>query len=167
MTSRAVGWDVLRKKLGEKSKTKLVNKPHADMQQILQEEMQLPSESRRGILREKTRWNLQKLLKYRSSDVIEEIAEKAAGHIVCTPLSRSVQMKPKQSIRMSFLQLLWHIKHFMRRQRTQRYPRDSMPDNWFPVTSELPFGLHKANLVQTPPHPGDVCFQWRASWDKN
>jgi len=90
MTSRAVGWDVLRQKLVGTKASSLVNDPHADMRQIVRAETQLPSESRRGLLREKTRWNLQKLLKYRSPTAVKEIAEKAAGHmdqLLATPVA--------------------------------------------------------------------------------
>lgn len=82
MTSRAIGWDVLKKKLAGNTNTILVNNTHADMPQIIQKETLLPSKSGRGLLREKTRWNLQKLLKYRSSHAVDEIAEKAATHMV-------------------------------------------------------------------------------------
>lgn len=82
MTSRAIGWDVLRQKLVGTKASALVNDPHADMQQIVKAESQMPSKSRRGLLREKTRWNLQKLLKYRNENATKEIAEKATGHMV-------------------------------------------------------------------------------------
>ncbi|KAJ3568794.1 hypothetical protein NP233_g5477 [Leucocoprinus birnbaumii] len=93
LTSRAVGWDVMRKKLrgnGEPHLNNLVNESHEDMQQILKDELELPSDSRRGILREKTRWNLQKLLKYRSPNAVEDIAGKASSHmdeLLATPVA--------------------------------------------------------------------------------
>jgi large subunit ribosomal protein L17 len=58
----------------------LVNDPHGDMEQILKVEAKTPSESF-GVLRDKTRWNLQKLLKYRNSDALAEIATKASSHM--------------------------------------------------------------------------------------
>lgn len=82
MTSRAVGWDVLRQRLVGTKVSSLVNDPHADMRQILTAETRLPSNSRQGLLREKTRWNLQKLIKYRTPDAVKELAEKASGHMV-------------------------------------------------------------------------------------
>lgn len=83
MTARAVGWDIMRKKLASTKASSLVNDPHEDVRQILKTETQLSSRSRRGLLREKTRWNLQKLLKYRNPDAVEGIAEKAKDHMVC------------------------------------------------------------------------------------
>ncbi len=83
MTARAVGWDILRKKLVGTKASHLVNDPHEDVRQILKAESQLSSRSRRGLLREKTRWNLQKLLKYRNSGAIGGMAEKATDHMVC------------------------------------------------------------------------------------
>lgn len=90
MTARAVGWDVMRKKLAGSTGSHLVNDSHADMQQILKDESLLPTDSRRGLLREKTRWNLQKLLKFRNPDAVEEIADKAATHmdgLLATPVA--------------------------------------------------------------------------------
>jgi len=90
ITSRAVGWDILRKKLVGTKASSLVNDPHADVQQILKAETKLPSTSRRGLLREKTRWNLQKLLKYRNTAAVGEIAEKATHHmdqLLATPVA--------------------------------------------------------------------------------
>jgi hypothetical protein len=80
MTSRAVGWDVMRRRLMGTKASKLVNDPHGDMEQILKTEAQTPSKSV-GLLRGKTRWNLQKLLKYRDSDALAEIAAKASNHM--------------------------------------------------------------------------------------
>lgn len=90
MTSRAIGWDILKKKLSGNTSTSLVNSTHADMPQILQKETLLPSNSGRGLLREKTRWNLQKLLKYRNNDAVNEISKKAAAHmdeLLATPVA--------------------------------------------------------------------------------
>lgn len=100
MTSRAIGWDILKKKLAGNTNTSLVNNTHADIPQILQKETLLSSK-RHGLLREKTRWNLQKLLKYRSSHAVDEIAEKAATHIVrsFTPFSQGAT---EAFIRMNF-----------------------------------------------------------------
>jgi len=78
---RDLRWDILKKKLSGNTSTSLVNSTHADMPQILQKETLLPSNSGRGLLREKTRWNLQKLLKYRNNDAVNEISEKAAAHM--------------------------------------------------------------------------------------
>jgi hypothetical protein len=82
MTARAIGWDVLKQKLAKNKASTLVNDPHVGIRQIIDDEKQIPTESRRGLLRQKTRWNLQKLLKYRNPDAVEEIAEKAASHLV-------------------------------------------------------------------------------------
>ena len=100
MTSRAIGWDLLKKKLSGNTNTSLVNNTHADIPQILQKETLLPSKHR-GLLREKTRWNLRKLLKYRRSHAVDEIAEKAATHMVSSfpPFSQDAT---EAFIRMNF-----------------------------------------------------------------
>jgi len=90
MTARAVGWDIMRKKLVGSKPSSLANDPHEDVRQILKTETRLSVRSRRGLLREKTRWNLQKLLKYRDPDAVEGIAEKAKDHmdqLLATPVA--------------------------------------------------------------------------------
>ncbi|KAF7784385.1 hypothetical protein Agabi119p4_550 [Agaricus bisporus var. burnettii] len=89
LTSRAVGWDVMRRRLMGTKVSKLVNDPHGDMQQILKTEAQAPYKSH-GLLREKTRWNLQKLLKYRDTNALPAMAEKASDHmdqLLATPVA--------------------------------------------------------------------------------
>ncbi|KAJ7630993.1 mitochondrial ribosomal protein L17 [Roridomyces roridus] len=71
VTSRAVGWDLLRQKLKSKQ-------PNADW---------LSAEP--GLLRPKTRWNLQKVLKFRDQSAPLLLSQKAGDymdHLLATPL---------------------------------------------------------------------------------
>ncbi|KAF7307002.1 hypothetical protein MIND_00493000 [Mycena indigotica] len=100
MTSRAVGWDVLRQRLKGKKPAALVNEGGQGTFQIVANERQLgPSDS--GLLRPMTRWNLQKVLKYRGENAAEQLSRKAEDyidHLLATPVvSRNIEKEEKDA----------------------------------------------------------------------
>lgn len=82
MTSRAVGWEILSKRIGEQGPSNLIQKGVGDVSEVILNERQLAPKER-GELRATTRWNLQKVLKFRPTSAIAEMKQKASDHIVC------------------------------------------------------------------------------------
>lgn len=81
MTSRAVGWEVLGKEMRAKSAKTLAEDGVDGVAELMQKELVLgPKE--KGDLRPRTRWNLQKVLKYRPAGGLTELGLKAEDHIV-------------------------------------------------------------------------------------
>ncbi|KAI0936549.1 hypothetical protein AcV5_004654 [Taiwanofungus camphoratus] len=80
MTARAVGWELLGKRLGSDSPLSLANSGIQDMQDVISQERNLEP-AQRGELRPKTRWNLQKVLRYRKEDAVPELVMKAENHV--------------------------------------------------------------------------------------
>lgn len=90
MTSRAVGWEVLRDKLRNQRPEAIINIGGKGTQDIIEREKRLEFGEEGGILRPKTRWNLQKILKYRDSAASGEFSQKAAeyvDHLLATPVA--------------------------------------------------------------------------------
>jgi large subunit ribosomal protein L17 len=84
LTSRAIGWEILKDKLKGKRPEAVIN---AGAQQTLdvvkvEKDMQFKE---RGILRPKTRWALQKVLKFRDKEAISDLSKKATEYVVCHP----------------------------------------------------------------------------------
>lgn len=157
MTARAVGWDIMRKKLVGTKPSSLVNDPHEDVRQILKTETQLSSRSRRGLLREKTRWNLQKLLKYRDPDAVEGIAERATDHMVREHRPLSCRADCPRPFRTNFWPLRSPTRRFMKKLRLRNlgnFLRDCTPVNLSLGRSDLRFRSHMENLVPHHPWPG-------------
>lgn len=90
MTSRAVGWEVLRDKLRNQRPEAIINIGGKGTQDIIEREKRLEFGEEGGILRPKTRWNLQKILKYRDSAASGEFSRKAAEYVVCYFLRTTV-----------------------------------------------------------------------------
>ena len=82
MTARSVGWEVLGKKIGEGGVKELVNKGVHDIKDIVEKEMEMGHVKKGGELRWRTRWNLQKVLRYKKDDATRELRNKAQDHIV-------------------------------------------------------------------------------------
>lgn len=82
MTSRAVGWELLRDKLRSQRPEAIMNAGVEKTMDVVQAERKLDV-GEKGVLRPKTRWNLQKILRYRSSDATQTLSEKAAQYAVC------------------------------------------------------------------------------------
>jgi len=93
MTARAVGWEVLGKRLASKDPKTLINEGVDGIQEVIQSESKLgPTD--KGELRTKTRWNLQKVLRYRGELGVTELEQKAKDHID-TLLAKPLTMKQK------------------------------------------------------------------------
>lgn len=84
MTARSVGWELLGKRnRGVDDAKALINTGVQDVCDVVEKEKDLPNGVRGGELRPKTRWNLQKVLRYRNSSAVVELGKKAGDHIVC------------------------------------------------------------------------------------
>lgn len=81
MTARAVGWDLASKQLSTSGAKTLVNEGVSNVEDVVEREQHLQPEAK-GALRPKTRWNLQKVLRYRSGSATSELTSKAQEHIV-------------------------------------------------------------------------------------
>lgn len=88
MTSRAVGWEILSKKIEEQGPSKLIEQGVGGVSEVILNEREL-APKQRGELRATTRWNLQKVLKYRPTSAIAEMKKKAEDHIVRIALHAS------------------------------------------------------------------------------
>ncbi|KAI0067740.1 mitochondrial ribosomal protein L17 [Artomyces pyxidatus] len=80
MTARAVGWDVLAKELKNKPATVLVKEGVQGVENLVKEERVLGPEEK-AVLRPTTRWNLQKVLKFRPETAIRALGKKAEDHM--------------------------------------------------------------------------------------
>ena len=81
MTSRAVGWEILKDKLKSQRPEAIIN---AGAQQALdvvnvEKDMQFKE---KGVLRPKTRWSLQKVLRFRPKGAISDLSKKATEYVV-------------------------------------------------------------------------------------
>ncbi|KAJ7487695.1 ribosomal protein L17 [Mycena galericulata] len=88
ITSRAVGWDLLRQKLKTKRPVALINAGAEDTLDVISAERRLAFKEP-GLLRPKTRWNLQKVLKFRDQSAPLLLSQKAGDymdHLLATPV---------------------------------------------------------------------------------
>ena len=83
MTARAVGWELLGKKVGQESLQSLTANGISDIEGIIEKEKIVPPEAR-GELRSVTRRNLQKVLRYQGSEAVEKMSRIAEDHVVST-----------------------------------------------------------------------------------
>lgn len=83
MTARAVGWDLVGQQLAGTGAKTIVN-AGIDVEPKLKHELSIPPKERRyGSLRDTTRWNVQKVLKFRGEGGFAELSSKARDHTVC------------------------------------------------------------------------------------
>ena len=80
MTARAVGWEALREKLRTHRFSTLVNSG-VDVDQLVEKELAM-SPNAVGQLRPTTRWNLQKVMRFRKPDQSLQLGRKAQEHVV-------------------------------------------------------------------------------------
>ncbi|KAI0051763.1 mitochondrial ribosomal protein L17 [Auriscalpium vulgare] len=80
MTARSVGWELLASKLKTKPASVLVKEGVTGVDAVVTREQKLKPQEL-GELRPTTRWNLQKVLKYRSSKAVEDLGKKALDHM--------------------------------------------------------------------------------------
>lgn len=82
MTARAVGWELLSRKLDEQTPTKVAETGvERDVSEVVKTEKQIPWDQT-GVLRPRTRLNLQKVLRYRDEQGTQELITKARQHAV-------------------------------------------------------------------------------------
>lgn len=82
MTARAVGWDLLAKHIKQGGPHKAMADGVEGVRDVIEQELKTgPGE--KGELRALTRWNLQKVLRFRGEDAITELQKRAQDHIVC------------------------------------------------------------------------------------
>jgi large subunit ribosomal protein L17 len=82
MTARSVGWDVLGKRVGETPGKDLINKGITGLEKLVEREWKGEAEENSGVLRQRTRRNLMKVLRYRGEEGVQDLARKAESHIV-------------------------------------------------------------------------------------
>lgn len=88
ITSRAIGWEMLKDKLRTHKPDAIVNKGAEGAQEVVEAE-NAKAIGQSGILRPKTRWNLQKVLKFRDPKAPVELSQKVGeymDHLLATPL---------------------------------------------------------------------------------
>jgi len=82
MTAKSVGWDVLSKRVGQTPGKDLINKGVANLGELVETERNRGAEKKSEVLRQRTRWNLKKVLRYRGEEGVQDLARKAESHIV-------------------------------------------------------------------------------------
>jgi hypothetical protein len=82
MTARAVGWDILQDKVQKQRVSTVVKQGAGETMKVLAAEKRIEFGERGGVLRPKTRWNVQKLLRYRGEEGLNQLSEKASTHAV-------------------------------------------------------------------------------------
>ncbi|EIW64391.1 mitochondrial ribosomal protein L17 [Trametes versicolor FP-101664 SS1] len=91
MTARAIGWELLGKRVGQGDPKALVKTGIPDIVDVIEKEKTVPPEGR-GELRSVTRKNLQKVLKFRGVGAVEEMSRIAEDH-VDTVLAQPLALK--------------------------------------------------------------------------
>jgi large subunit ribosomal protein L17 len=81
ITARTVGWELLRENLKTEQPISLINNGIDGAEELIEQE-KLLQRGAEGKLREKTRWNLQKVLRYRDPSTSLDFARKAGDYIV-------------------------------------------------------------------------------------
>ncbi|KAG6829391.1 hypothetical protein H0H92_004659 [Tricholoma furcatifolium] len=99
MTSRAIGWEMVRERLKKNKPVDVINKGPSGTLDFLRAEQKMKLDQAGGLLRPKTRWNLQKVLRYRDNKAPAELSEKVGeymDHLLATPLAvRSLHEEAK------------------------------------------------------------------------
>jgi len=89
MTARAVGREVLKEKLKVRSPTSVIKRGVEGIRDVLMNRSSNSGESH-DILRSKTRWNVQKILKFRDQSASSDLGQKAEryiDHLLATPMA--------------------------------------------------------------------------------
>ncbi|KZT72753.1 mitochondrial ribosomal protein L17 [Daedalea quercina L-15889] len=81
MTARAVGWELLGKRLDNDGPRKLAESGVEDVEEVVKQERASESRGWDGQLRPWTRWSLKKVLKFRDEKAVAELAKKAEDHL--------------------------------------------------------------------------------------
>jgi large subunit ribosomal protein L17 len=85
MTARAIGREFLMSKLKVEKLSSLTHRGVAGATKLVEREQSLNSQER-GLLQPKTRWNLQKILRFRDPHAVSKLSRKAEVHMVRKPL---------------------------------------------------------------------------------
>jgi large subunit ribosomal protein L17 len=81
ITARAVGWELLKARLLSGDVSTILQEGVGGAEDLIMEELSLDRRDV-GQLNPATRWNLQKVLRYKSPTLIGDIARKAEDHVV-------------------------------------------------------------------------------------
>ena len=84
LTSRAIGWEILKDKLKGKRPEAIMNAGAQQTLEVVKVEKDMQFKER-GILRPKTRWALQKVLKFRDKGAVSDLSKKATEYVVRHP----------------------------------------------------------------------------------
>ncbi|KAF8168019.1 ribosomal protein L17 [Crassisporium funariophilum] len=90
MTSRAVGWEILKNKLKNQESESILNTGAEKTLDLVKAERGIEYGERGGLLRPKTRWSLQKVLRYRDAGAALDLSKKATDYVdelLATPLA--------------------------------------------------------------------------------
>ncbi len=87
ITARAVGWELLGNRVRKSDPHSVINAGVDGVLGVIRKERALKATDK-GELREKTRWSLQKVLRFRGREGLSELHKKAEDHIVRYPLYR-------------------------------------------------------------------------------
>ncbi|KAJ2931187.1 hypothetical protein H1R20_g5930, partial [Candolleomyces eurysporus] len=101
MTARAVGWDLLQDKVQKQQVSTVMKHGAGETKQVLAAEKRIEFGEKGGVLRPQTRWNVQKLLRYRGEEGLNELSEKASTHadkLLATPLALKSMFDKKKQI---------------------------------------------------------------------
>ena len=82
MTAMSVGWDILSKRVGQTSAKDLINRGATDLEELVESERNREAQKKGEVLRQRTLWNLKKVLRYRDEEGVQDLARKAGNHIV-------------------------------------------------------------------------------------
>jgi len=94
MTARAVGKDILDARLQRETPGQVINRGVTRTKEVMEKELSLGS-SEAGELRPRTRWNLQKVMKYRGNQALSDVGNKATlfiENLLAKPLQQHTSM---------------------------------------------------------------------------
>ncbi|KAG6911900.1 hypothetical protein DXG01_000147 [Tephrocybe rancida] len=100
MTSRAIGREMVKERLKGHTPLEVMKKGPVGTQAIVETERKMKFDESGGILRPKTRWNLQKVLRYRDGKASAELSDKVGeymDHLLAAPVAnRSLHETAKE-----------------------------------------------------------------------
>ncbi|TFY58063.1 hypothetical protein EVJ58_g6644 [Rhodofomes roseus] len=148
MTARAVGWELLGKRLDNDGPRKLAETGVKGVEDVVKQERTSESKGWDGELRPKTRWYLKKVLKYRGEEAVSDLAQKAEDHLD-TLLAKP--MAPKDVLEKSSKNALEEAS-----EQTAETPYASLKSMRLRAGQTVPGGVRSAlNLAQ-----GDLGKTW-------
>ncbi|KAL0579100.1 54S ribosomal protein L8, mitochondrial [Marasmius crinis-equi] len=117
MTSRAIGWELLKDKLRKEDPTSIVQTGVYDAHDLIKSERKVEFGKEGGQLRPKTRWNLQKVLRFRDRSAPDQMSRKVGNyvdHLLANPvaaqkLSDQWKANEQESLATPFRQKAGHI----------------------------------------------------------